>query len=193
MKLIGVTGGIGSGKSTVCKVLQVLGFPVFYSDLVAKNLMDYDPKLKQQIILLFSEKAYVDDILNREFIANLIFSNPDLKSKMNQLVHPAVYKAFEKFVAENQNATLLFNESALLIETGSYKRFYKNILVIADEEVRIQRVIARDKTLIEQVKNRIQNQLPDSEKKKCVDYMIENNNDSKVLEQILKILEELKA
>lgn len=191
MKLIGITGGIGSGKSTVCKVLQVLGFPVFYSDLIAKDLMHNDSALKSKIIQLFGEEAYIDGLINRDFIASLIFSNPEYKNKLNQLVHPAVYNAFEKFVTDYKESSLLFNESALLIETGSYKRFYKNILVIADEEVRIKRVIHRDKTHEDQVRSRIQNQLSDEEKIKCVDFVIENNNDSKVLDQVLTILEKL--
>lgn len=191
MKLIGVTGGIGSGKSTICKVLQVLGFPVFYSDTVAKDLMEHDLELKSQIISLLGKDAYLHGALNRPYIASLIFANTNLKNALNQLVHPAVYLAFERFVTIHQSESFIFNESALLIETGSYKRFYKNILVFADEDVRIKRVVKRDKTDESLVRARIENQLSDSEKIKCVDAVVTNNDDSKVLEQVLKILKEL--
>jgi dephospho-CoA kinase len=191
VKLIGVTGGIGSGKSTICKVLQVLGFPVFYSDTVAKELMEQDVELKNQIIALLGKDAYLDGALNRPFIASLIFANPNLKNALNQLVHPAVYRAFERFVNTHQSESLIFNESALLIETGSYKRFDKNMLVVADEEVRIKRVVNRDKTDANLVRARMENQLPDIEKMKYVDAIITNNDDSKVLEQVLEVLNEL--
>ncbi len=117
MKSVGVTGGIGSGKSIVCKIFEVMGFPVFYADAEAKKCMVEDPDLISGVKQLLGENAYINKELNRSFVAEQIFSNTDLKLKMDALVHPAVYRSFENWKAQ-QNSDLVFNESALLFETG---------------------------------------------------------------------------
>lgn len=190
MLSIGITGGIGSGKTTVCRILEHLGYPVFYADNVGREISNTDPELRAKIKAIFGSEAYQGEELNRPYIAQRIFSDATLKEKMNAIVHPAVYRAFEAWKA-GQNSPLIFNESALLFETGSYKRFDAVILVSADEEERIQRVLKRDHSQREQVLARIKQQLPDSEKMNLATYTIHNNDSDLVLPQLLKILADL--
>lgn len=187
MKSIGITGGIGSGKSLVCKIIEKIGFPVFYADAEAKKAMNEDQVLKSELILLMGENTYSNNELNRPFIAEQIFKNHHLKNKVNALVHPAVYRSFENW-KQNQQTDLVFNESALLFETGSFKRFDATILVTADREIRIQRVMNRDNLSREAVLERISHQLDDHSKQKLSDFEIVNNENILLLPQLLKIL-----
>lgn len=191
MKSVGVTGGIGSGKSIVCKILEVMGFPVFYADAEAKKCMIEDVNLILGVKQLLGENAYIDGELNRPFVANQIFSNADLKAKMDALVHPAVFRAFEIWKSK-QNADLIFNESALLFETGSYDRFDAVILVVADIETRIERVMKRDQVSKEAVITRIQHQLLDEHKLKMNPYVIENDSHQMLIPQILTFIEKVR-
>lgn len=191
MKSVGVTGGIGSGKSIVCKILEVMGFPVFNADAEAKKCMIEDVNLILAVKELLGENAYIDGELNRPFVANQIFSNADLKAKMDALVHPAVFRAFEIWKSK-QNADLIFNESALLFETGSYDRFDAVILVVADIETRIERVMKRDQVSKEAVIARIQHQLLDEHKLKMNPYVIENDSHQMLIPQILKFIEKVR-
>ncbi len=188
MKSIGITGGIGSGKSIVCKILEKLGYPVFYADVAAKKVMNEDQALKSELISLLGENAYLNKELNRPFIAEQIFKNDQLKNEVNALVHPAVYRAYENWKQEQESA-LVFNESALLFETGSYKRFDATILVTANSETRIQRVMGRDGTDREAVLDRMSHQLDDDAKQKLCDFKIVNEADILLLPQLLKILD----
>ncbi len=190
MKSIGITGGIGSGKSMVCKILEKLGYPVFYADFEAKKAQQEDPLLKSQIIALLGEGAYEGDTLNRPFVAENIFNDPALRKAMNQIVHPAVYRAYDSWKSK-QTAELVFNESALLFETGSYKRFDATILVTADLEVRIARVIERDQVTREQVLARMNHQLSDDEKRRHTPFVITNNPDVMLIPQVLQMVETL--
>jgi dephospho-CoA kinase len=187
MLSIGVTGGIGSGKSTICSVLEHLGYPVFYSDLVAKQNMLENLDLIKAITQAFGKEAYTDKQLNRNFLSNQIFKKPALKEKLNGLVHPTVFQSFERW-KEIQQSSLVFNESALLFETGSYKRFDAIWLVIADEEDRIKRVMKREKCSREDVMNRIKNQLSDADKTKFNSDLIYNSENNLVVEQVLALL-----
>ena len=191
MKSIGITGGIGSGKSMVCKILEVLGYPVFYADQEAKKSMVQDNLLKEQIISLLGSDSYQDKELNRPFIAEKIFGNTDLKHKMDQLVHPAVFRSFESWKSK-QTSPFIFNESALLFETGSYKRFNATVLVTADKETRIERVMKRDGVTRDQVISRMENQLSDAEKQKLCTCQIVNNPEMMLIPQVLEMLEFLK-
>lgn len=184
---IGITGGIGAGKSIVCKLLETLGYPVFYSDHEAKSAMQNDTQLRSEIISIFGEKAFLSQNLNREFLAREIFSNPIKKEKLNALVHPVVRKNFEIW-ANNQDSELVFNESALLFETGSHKRFDACILVVANLEERIHRVTQRDQISREEVENRIKNQLSDSEKLKFDPLVIQNKDSDLLMPQLVTIL-----
>lgn len=191
MKSVGITGGIGSGKSMVCKILETLGYPVFYADQEAKKVMTEDALLKTQIMELLGADSYHGDQLNRPFVADKIFNDTTLKNAMNQLVHPAVFRAFDSWKSK-QNSPLIFNESALLFETGSYKRFDATILVTADKETRIERVMQRDGVTREQVLARMENQLDDAEKKKLCTYLIVNNPDTLLIPQVLEKIEWLR-
>lgn len=187
---IGITGGIGSGKSLVCKVVENLGYPVFYADESAKQNMLENLDLINAIVKTFGEKSYIDKQLNRGYLASQVFSKPELREKLNALVHPTVFQSYEYWKKE-QNSPLVFNESALLFETGSFKRFDQVWLVTADMETRIERVMQRDKVTREDVLARMKNQLADEEKMKFGPKIIENNNDSQVLAQILEALNSL--
>lgn len=189
---VGLTGGIGSGKSIIGEILMVMGFPVYNSDIEAKSLMVNNQELVSQVKQIFGEQAYIKGSLNRKYLADQIFSNPDLKEKLNSIVHPAVRQAFEAWCS-NQASEIIFNEAAILFETGGYKDFDYNILVTAPEEVRIARVVSRDNTSIEEVKNRINSQWKDSEKKDLASFVITNDNHSLVTLQVEKIIQKIKA
>lgn len=187
MKSIGITGGIGSGKSMVCRILETLGYPVFYADNAAKQNMLENLDLISAIVGTFGEKAYIDKQLNRNYLAQQIFSKTELKEKLNSLVHPTVFQSFEKWKLK-QKSQIVFNESALLFETGSYSRFDKIWLVVADEETRIKRVMIRDHCSRENVHTRINNQLSDDQKMKFPCEIIHNGESDLILERILELL-----
>ncbi len=191
MLKIGITGGIGSGKTYVCQLLEKLGYPVFYSDIEAKKLMTKDPKLVSEIKQLLGDESYIQNELNKPFIAHSIFHNSKLREAINLLVHPKVFQAFELW-KDKQSSTIVFNESALLFETESYKRFDKNILILADNETRIKRIQLRDTLSAIEIKNRIDSQLTDEEKIKKSDFIIDNNENVLLIPQLISILENLK-
>ena len=188
MLKIGITGGIGSGKSYVCQILEKMGYAIFYSDLEAKKLMIQNKELIQQIKNIIGEHAYLDNELNKPIIRNFLFQNEVNKEKLNAIIHPFVYQEFEKWTNTIQKE-IVFNESALLFETNSYKRFNKTILVTAPEEIRIERLIKRDSLNIEEIKKRFNAQLNDSIKSKKADYIIENDDKKLIIPQINKMLE----
>lgn len=188
--MIGITGGIGSGKSIIGKILTSMGYPVYYSDEAAKELMENDTVIVNELNQLFNNKAYNMGKLNRTYLAQQIFTNPDLKQKVNQIVHPRVRAHFKEFV-EQQNNSLVFNEAAILFETGGDKNFDAIILVVADEDVRIERVMNRDGVAKEEVLNRINNQWSDEKKKKLTEFVITNNPTDLLVPQLNKILEKL--
>lgn len=191
MLKIGITGGIGSGKSYVCQILEKMGYAIFYSDLEAKKLMIQNKELIQQIKNIIGGHAYLDNELNKPIIRNFLFQNEVNKEKLNSLIHPFVYQEFEKWASSIQKE-IVFNESALLFETDSYKRFNKTILVTAPEEIRIERLIKRDSLNIEEIKKRFNAQLNDSIKSKKADYIIENDDKKLIIPQINKMLEQIR-
>ena len=190
MLKIGITGGIGSGKTYFCQLLEKLGYPVFYSDIEAKKLMTKDPILVSEIKQLLGDESYIQNELNKPFIAHSIFHNSKLREAINQLVHPKVFQAFELW-KDKQSSTIVFNESALLFETESYKRFDKNILILADIETRIKRIQQRDTLSAIEIKNRIDSQLSDDEKLKRTDFIIDNNENVLLIPQLISILENI--
>lgn len=188
---VGLTGGIGSGKSTVAKLLEVMGLPVFYADYEAKYLMRTDAVLKGKIIKLLGSDAYEGGELNRAFIAKKVFGNPDLLIQLNSIVHPAVRNHFETWCANFENDQVLIQEAAVLFENDSHHYFDKTILVIAPEQVRIDRVMKRDESSEKDVRARIQNQWSDDKKKTMADFVIRNNNDELLIVQLSKIIKSL--
>jgi dephospho-CoA kinase len=188
MKKIGITGGIGSGKTTVCNIFDVLGVPVFHADEVARVLQDMDADIRSGMIDLFGEAIYfANGKLDRKKVAALIFNNPALKNKVNLLVHPKVKKNFLDWTAKNQSEDYILYEAAILFETGSYSGFDYNILVTASEQVRIDRVVKRDHTNEEAVLDRIRNQMSDEEKIPLADFIIENNEKQLIIPQIVHL------
>ena len=191
MLRIGLSGGIGSGKSTVAGILAKMGYPVFYSDQEAKRLYDENPVLQKQLVDLFGPAIYRDGQLNKAFFAQQLFSNAELKAQVTALVHPLVRKAFEVW-AQQQASDLVFNEAAILFETGAYKDFDATVLVTAPIETRIERVQKRDLISREAVLQRIANQWPDSKKMNLSTYIITNDGQP-LLQQIEDVISKLKT
>jgi len=189
MLKIGITGGIGSGKTTVCKVFETLGIPVFYADTVAKEIMVTDQVLVKGVKAAFGEDSYIEDgTLNNKHIANIVFNDKTALAQLNALVHPAVFRAFdvwEKSVSPNVPYTL--KEAALLFESGSYKMCDKNILVTAPLQVKINRVTSRDKVTEEQVKARMDKQFTDEQKADMADFFIQNTENYSIILQVLEL------
>lgn len=187
MLKVGITGGIGSGKTTVCKIFEQLGIPIYYADERAKRLMTFDKYLKSAIKQLLGPKAYYrNGRLDRKYVASIVFNDKSILEKLNKLVHPAVGKDAEKW-HNNQDAPYTIKEAALLVENGSYKSLDRLIVVTAPEELRIKRVIARDGSNYESVSSRIRNQLPEKEKKKVADFIIDNSGEVSLIQQIYTI------
>lgn len=170
-----------------------MGYPVFYSDSVAKNLIVNNVEVKQQIISLLGDESYLKSgELNRAYLAQQIFSDKNKLENINQIVHPAVKKAFFVWI-EKQGSSLVFYESAILFETESYKDFDKVILVIASKETKIKRILKRDNSTIQNIEKRMINQWSDDQKIPLSDYIITNNDDSMLIEQINEVIENLKS
>lgn len=175
MKIIGLTGGIGSGKTTVANFFKEFNIPIYIADVEAKALMNRSKVIKRKLIALFGDNAYVDNKLNRPFLAQKIFNDKELLQKMNAIVHPKVASHFKRWL-KKQNAPYVIKEVAILFENGSYKQCDYVITVVADQDERIKRVIKRDNSSKEKVLAIIKNQMLDSEKLKLTDFVIENNN-----------------
>lgn len=190
---VGVTGGIGSGKSTVCKVFLALGVPVFEADKVAKELMNNDPILQEKLIGLFGASVYLPNhIINRKYLAGIVFNNASLLTQLNDMVHPVVRNSFIEW-CELQHSTYIIHEAAILFESGFYKIMDKTIAVIANETERIERVMKRDGATFELVNKRIQNQWNDDQRIQLADFVIRNNENDLIIPQILEIDKTLRA
>jgi dephospho-CoA kinase len=190
---VGITGGIGSGKSIVCEVFKILGVPVFLADNVARDLQQNDNQVRSYLINLFGESIYSQGgMLDRKKLAHLIFNNKELMTKVNQIIHPVVRENFDKWAGMHADNEYIIYEAAILFESGYYKDFDLNILVIADENIRIKRVMQRDNSSEESVRQRINNQMKDAEKMKMADYVVENNEKSLLIPQIIELDKVLK-
>jgi dephospho-CoA kinase len=190
MKRIGLTGGIGSGKSFIAQIIEHMGYPVYYSDARAKELTKSNPSIKTGLISLFGEEVYEGNKLNAKLIASKIFHNDELRKKVNELIHPIVRADFENW-ALNQNSALVFNEAAILFETGSYRNFDATVLVCAPTELKIERVMNREKSSREAVLERMSKQWSDEDKMKLTDYSILNDNQTPILIQLEEIINNL--
>jgi dephospho-CoA kinase len=190
---IGITGGIGSGKSTVCQIFRILGIPVFEADLVAKNLINSNTEIKNGLIALFGNDIYgADNHINRKMLANLIFNDDFLLGQVNQLVHPAVRNEFLNW-SKIQDSDYIIHEAAILFESGFYKLMDYNILVSAPEELRIERVTKRENIAPGKVRERMAKQWPDEEKRKLANLEIVNDNKKLIIPQILETDKNLKT
>ncbi|MER3376781.1 MAG: dephospho-CoA kinase [Allomuricauda sp.] len=173
MKIVGLTGGIGSGKSTVAEMFRELKVPVYDSDEEAKRLMNSSEEVKDAIIALLGKNAYRNNVLNRSFIAEKVFKNPELLKKLNAIVHPAVRKHFLEW-AQKKSVPYVIQETALIFENGAQDKYDFTILITAPKETRLQRVMDRDGVGEQQVVQRMENQIEDNKKIPLADFCIEN-------------------
>jgi len=188
---IGITGGIGSGKSLVCKIFSVLGVPIYDADSRAKILMTTDGILVEQIKKEFGSLSYNSEgVLNRKFLSATVFSQPDKLEKLNALVHPRVAADFNKWVEKHSASPYVLKEAALLFESGSYRTLDKIILVTAPEAMRIERVLARDTQRTQaEIENIIKNQFSEIEKERKTNFIIRNDEQELIVPQVLKLHE----
>jgi dephospho-CoA kinase len=182
--IVGLTGGIGSGKSTVAKVFQSLGVPIFNSDLEAKYIINNDVEVIRAITFEFGN-VYENGKLNRIKMAEVVFKDKNALEKLNKIVHPKVAEYFENWVLANNDSSILIKEAAILIESGAYKKIDKIVLVTAPTTIRIQRVVNRDNISKEKVKERMNAQLSDKEKLSYADFFIINDDIQMVIPQVL--------
>ena len=184
---VGITGGIGSGKTIIGKIFRVLGIPVFDADTEAKRLMTMNEALIHAIKVEFGQEAYhKDGLLNRAYMAGEVFNDETKLKKLNAMVHPIVIEAGEEWAAK-QDAPYTIKEAALLFESGSYKHNNYNVLVTAPLELRIQRVMQRDDVTIEQVKARVERQWSDEQKKQLADFEITNDGKQALIPQVMNL------
>ena len=190
MLRIGITGGIGSGKSTVSKILQTMGYPVFNSDDQAKKILFQSKDLHDKLKEIFGEEIIVNGIPDKVSLAKIVFSSKEKLKMLNELIHPLVRISFDEWILK-QKSKIVIKEAAILIESGAYKECDKIIVVKSPEELRIKRVMKRDSVTEEEVKMRMKNQLSSNELMKFADFVIENDESHALLPQINLILFEL--
>ncbi|MEC8004790.1 MAG: dephospho-CoA kinase [Bacteroidota bacterium] len=192
MLKVGITGGIGSGKSTVSRFFSELGVPVYDSDKRAKSLMQHDDSIIIKIKKEFGDDSYLNNMLNRSHIAEIVFKNELKLKQLNAIVHPVVRTDFNNWLSQNSNARFVIKEAAIMIESGAYKDLDKLIVVNANREQKIKWIKKRDHLLLEDIENRIQNQLSDKIRNQYADFIIENNSSKKELkQQVLSIYNKL--
>lgn len=188
---VGVTGGIGSGKTTVCKLFETLGVPIYYADSRAKWLMANDPQVREQLVTTFGAETFTDGVLNRPYLSSVVFSNPDKLAELNAIVHPAVFRDGADWETKHTDFPYTIKEAALMFETGSYRLLDKIIVVTAPIHVRVERVVQRDATTEQAVRERIENQLPDEQKIAHAHFVIVNDGEQPLIPQVMKIHKEL--
>ena len=190
MKIVGLTGGIGSGKSAVLSVFSSLGVPCYQSDSSAKKLMHQDPELINQIKALFRDDLYEGEKLNRGKLAEVVFADKSKLESLNAIVHPRVKEDFQLFLSQ-QNADYVIKEAAILFETGGAEDCDVTILVTAPEDLRIERVMKREKSKVEHIKSRMRHQWSDEKKIPMADYVINNIDWDKTLKKVEEIHQKL--
>jgi len=192
MLKIGLTGNMGSGKTTVSKIFEILGIPVFYADDAAKDAMVNDRKLVGEIKSAFGAAAYFDDgTLNRKHIASIVFNDDAQLVRLNSLVHPATFRAFDAWVAAIAGVPYVLKEAALLFESDSYKMCDYNIMVQAPLEIRIKRVMQRDRLTREEIERRNAHQFSEEKKTQLADFVIKNDDTQLVIPQVLELHSQL--
>jgi len=186
MKIVGLTGGIGSGKTTVAAMFANLGVPIYIADDEAKRLIKSSKVIKRKLLKLFGEEAYINGSLNKPFIANAIFNNKVLLEKMNAIIHPKVASHFNKWMRK-QTAPYVIKEAAILFENNTYKSFDFIITVTAPKEIKIERLLKRDDTSLKKIDDIMKNQWTDEEKIKYSDFVIVNKSIENTEIQVAKI------
>lgn len=189
---IGITGGIGSGKSVVASLLNLLGIPVYIADRESKQLTTTSSVIREQLIALFGEEIYIQGKLNKKLLSSCIFNNPAYLKQVNAIIHPEVNKHFQQWV-KKQQTELCALESAILFESGFDRIVDIRLMVYAPLEIRIERVLAREATTRKEIEQRIQNQLSDEIKKEQSDFVIYNDNIHALLPQVTSFIESLQS
>jgi len=190
MKRIGLTGGIGSGKSYIAGILEKMGYPVYYSDAQSKVLTDTHPVIREKLVARFGKEIYIEQGLNRKLLAEFIFASEEHRLFVNELIHPLVRNNFEHWCSE-QRSPIVFNEAAILFETGAYRQFDGTLLVVAPLELRIQRVMQRDLCTEEEVKERMKTQWSDDQKIPLATLVITSNRELPLVSQIERAIQTL--
>jgi dephospho-CoA kinase len=184
---VGITGGIGSGKSVICNVFQNLGIPVFQADMEARKLMSENENIRTGLLDYFGEKVFKDEQLDRKYLGDRIFSDQDARTYVNSLVHPAVRVDFIRWVQKQGRTPYVIEEAALLFETGAWKELDYNILIDAAVETRIARVIHRDGINRAEVLARMSSQMDPLKAREFADFIIRNNVNDFVIPQVLRV------
>jgi dephospho-CoA kinase len=187
MKKIGLTGGIGSGKSWIANVFEKLDVPIYNSDIASKEILFHSKEVHDDLLKYFGKELFTNNVPDRKKIADLVFNNQEALQQLNNILHPRVGEHFENWLKTHQNKAYIIKEAAILFETGIYKKSDFNILVIAPLEIRIERVMKRDNISREEVMNRISKQWSDDEKIKLADFVINNDGKKAILNQVLEI------
>lgn len=190
MKRIGLTGGIGSGKTYIAGILEKMGYPVYYSDAQSKVLTDTHPLIREKLVARFGREIYTAQGLNRKVLAELIFASEEHRLFVNELIHPLVRNNFEHWCSEQQSP-IVFNEAAILFETGAYRQFDGTLLVVAPLELRIERVMQRDRCSKKEVEERMKSQWSDEQKIPLATVVITSNGELPLVSQIEKSVQTL--
>lgn len=188
---LGITGGIGSGKSLVCRLLEVMGIPVYISDVETKQLMMADASIREGLVALLGEEVYVDGELNKQLLASYLFGHPDHARQVNGVVHPRVKDDFRHWAQCRASFPVVAIESAILIEAGFTGEVDVVVMVYAPEEVRIARAVKRDSSSRELIEKRVRSQMSDDEKRKRADFIIVNDGETPLIPQVLTLLASL--
>ena len=185
---IGITGGIGSGKSVVSQLLEVMGIPVYITDVESKRLTNTDPYIKEELSSLLGERVFADGVLNKPLLASYLFGHPDHARQVNGIIHPRVKNDFRSWVEKRALFPIVGMESAILIESGFADEVDVVVMVYAPLEIRIQRAVARDNSSRELIMKRIESQMNDEEKRKRADFVIVNDDDRPLIPQVLELI-----
>lgn len=191
MLKIGITGGIGSGKSTVCKIFETLGIPVFYADEESKKILFTDSRVISEIRKYFGEEVFANNIPDRKKIAEAVFNSPEKLKQLNAILHPVVIAHAEDWFHSQKEKPYAIKEAALIYEIGAEAFLDKVIVVTTPEKIRIERIMNRDGLTADEVQARLQNQMPEREKMAKADFIIVNDNEQLLIPQVLKVHEAL--
>lgn len=189
---LGITGGIGSGKSTISEIFSLCGVPVYIADTESKRLVATSSVIRDKLIHLFGEELYAGGVLNKPLLASHIFNDKKKLETVNTIIHPEVANDFNQWVQRHSECDMVAHEAAILFESGFNRLMDKMVMVYTPLELRIQRTMQRDNISREKVLERIQNQMPDEEKAKLSDYIIVNDNTKSLIEQVTSVIQQLR-